>query len=381
VIAIIVRPLRAACAVVLLLGCAGSLPARFSGGRAAASPWILQKSLTTASLRGIYAVGTSIAWVSGTSGTVLRTLDGGATWQSCSVPPGAEKLDFRGIRAWDANTAIVMSSGPGDQSRLYKTTDGCSHWTLLCTNPDKDGFWDTVAFSDRNRGFVLGDPVNGRFVLLFTLNGGKSWAHADTKSAGLDTAGTKAGAFAASNSAMILTSSGFPVFGTGGPNGAVLYTGSGVCTSLMDARTCLENGLRFDTEKLPLAGDTASAGIFSIAANAGEVNLVAVGGDYEKPNESSGTAARWWSQFGQWKAAKKPPHGYRSAVAWDNGLNAWIAVGTNGSDISYDDGKTWQPLDSAPEGGNWNAVSLPWVVGSKGRIARLDPKLLKDRAQ
>jgi hypothetical protein len=37
------------------------------------------------------------------------------------MPPGAEKLDFRGIQAFDENI-IAMSSGPGDQSRLYKTT-------------------------------------------------------------------------------------------------------------------------------------------------------------------------------------------------------------------------------------------------------------------
>jgi len=45
----------------------------------------------------------------------------------------------------------------------------------------------------------------------------------------------------------------------------------------------------------------------------------------------------------------------------------WIAAGTNGSDISRDDGKTWQAVDD----GNWNALSLPFVVGPKGRIARL----------
>jgi hypothetical protein len=43
-------------------------------------------------------------------------------------------------------------------------------------------------------------------------------------------------------------------------------------------------------------------------------------------------------------------------------------VGTNGSDVSRDDGKRWQPLDD----GNWNALSLPFVVGPKGRIARLN---------
>jgi hypothetical protein len=136
--------------------------------------------------------------------------------------------------------------------------------------------------------------------------------------------------------------------------------------------------------RLPLAGEGDSAGIFSlgwrkIAERPGWAAMVAIGGDYSKPEKTEGTAAFEGSDG--WTAAEKPPHGYRSAVAWDADLGAWIAVGTNGSDISYDDGKTWQPLDSAPEGGNWNAISLPWVVGSKGRIARLNPKPLKDRAQ
>ena len=64
-----------------------------------------------------------------------------------------------------------------------------------------------------------------------------------------------------------------------------------------------------------------------------------------------------------------PPHGYRSAVQWSDVAQAWIAAGTNGSDISRDDGHTWQPLDN----GNWNALSLPFVVGPDGRIGRMDP--------
>ena len=101
--------------------------------------WTIQQSHTTASLRGIHALGNGIAWASGTAGTVLHTTDDGTTWQTCTTPPEAEHLDFRGIQAFDANTAIVMSSGKGDLSRLYKTTDACKSWKLLFTNPDKEG--------------------------------------------------------------------------------------------------------------------------------------------------------------------------------------------------------------------------------------------------
>src|ERR1700686_1183976 len=125
--------------------------------------WEIEESHTTASLRGIVNVGAGVAWASGTNGTVLRPEDGGYLWQTCAIPPGAEKLDFRGIQAFDENTAIVMSSGPGDQSRLYKTSDGCQSWTLIFTNSDKTGFWDALQASDPKQMMLFGDPVNGAF--------------------------------------------------------------------------------------------------------------------------------------------------------------------------------------------------------------------------
>jgi hypothetical protein len=80
-----------------------------------------------------------------------------------------------------------------------------------------------------------------------------------------------------------------------------------------------------------------------------------------------------------WNAATTPPHGYRSAVAYDDTTKAWITVGPNGTDISTDDGKNWHAvhpdaaLNEAPDADtNWNALSLPFVVGPKGRIGKLD---------
>jgi photosystem II stability/assembly factor-like uncharacterized protein len=351
--------LRSAVLLTLALASAGLLCAQ----ETTSGPWVMQTSGTTAGLRGIHAVGGGVAWASGTDGTVLRTEDSGFVWQSCAMPPGAEKLDFRGIWAWDENTAMVMSSGPGDLSRIYKTTDGCSHWTLVMTNPDKDGFWDAMVFQngdyrfaigDAHTGIVIGDPVSSKFATLVMLLG-HGWF--------IDDAGCKAlpgeAAFAASNSSVFVFGSRRYIIGTGGKSGAHALlsplllgkTGSDACVSV----------------SVPIASGTDSSGIFSLFFQDLK-HGIAVGGDYNKPNESAGTAA-WTTDGGKtWTAAKQPPHGYRSAVAWDADAKAWIAAGTNGSDISYDDGKTWTPLDN----GNWNALSLPWVVGPKGRIAKLD---------
>ena len=58
--------------------------------------------------------------------TVLRTVDGGRTWQLLPVP-GAEKLDFRDVDAMSDRVAHVLSIGAGAASRIYTTTDGGAH--------------------------------------------------------------------------------------------------------------------------------------------------------------------------------------------------------------------------------------------------------------
>ncbi len=339
--------------------------------------WTAQTSGTTASLRGIYSVDGKIAWASGTEGTVLRTLDAGAHWIRCATPLDAARLDFRAIQAWDQNLAIVMSAGPGDQSRLYSTADGCQTWKLLFKNPDTpdgffDGFfadWNETSGSPQWTGSLLGDPTHGQFTIFDTVDSGASWTR--RKNPSLTAGPAVTGAFAASNSLFPSTQENLHnpnSFISGGKAGAFLW---------------IEKVPDHVWRKVPLpvAHGLDAAGPFSIASRTDKVPfrnvisvremLIAVGGDYTRPNDASGTAA-WSEDHGStWHASTTPPHGYRSSVAWSETGEIWIAVGTNGSDISRDDGQTWSPLPDQPENSNWNALAPPFVVGSKGRIARL----------
>jgi photosystem II stability/assembly factor-like uncharacterized protein len=319
-----------------------------------AQTWQLQQSGTTAGLRGIRAVDANVVWASGTAGTVLRSTDGGAQWGRCATPPGAGKMDFRGIWAWDGQTALAMSSGPGDFSRLYRTTDGCTTWKLLLTNPDAGGFWDGLLFIDRQYGLIYGDPVIGAtrnqsgdleriLPLQVTRDSGSTW-----KPGKILQSLPGESAFAASNSAMAT-------------NGGWIWLGTSKARVLRSRQ-----GADWLSADAPLTSGNDSSGVFSLAFR-DPLHGVAVGGDYGKPQDTAGTAAYTSDGGEHWSAASKLPHGYRSAVAWDAKDRAWITAGTNGTDISYDDGKTWQWLDS----GNWNALSLPFVAGPHGQIGKL----------
>ncbi len=348
----------------------------------ARAQFTLQTSNTTASLRGI-AIGDAhgqIAWASGTGGTVLRTVDGGSHWTTCATPPGAGKLDFRGIQAFDAQHAVVMSSGKGDASRVYKTTDACKTWKLVFSNPDTPaGFFDAIVFTRRDAGWLLGDPVNGRFYLALTQDGGDTWTRVNAPSLAADE--KNGGAFAASNQSLLLTDEG-PTFGGGG---AALYRGKWAACSLSlqynDPETCYSRAF-FEQAKVPLAAANGASGIFALASNLQVV--LAVGGDYTAPADASATAAYSTDDGESWTAPTAQPHGYRSSVAYDVNSRRWITVGPNGTDVSADNGRTWQPLapdagkgDAADADQHWNALALPWVVGSKGRIGKLRPDALK----
>jgi photosystem II stability/assembly factor-like uncharacterized protein len=361
---------------------------------AARAQWEMESSGTTADLRGIDNVGGGVAWASGTNGTVLRTEDGGYLWQACAVPLGAEHLDFRGVQAFDANTAIVMSSGKGDLSRLYKTTDGCQTWKLVVTNPNPDGFWDALKVGDfeeptanvgeADRALILGDSVNGQ-LQLWEWKEGWDKRELELSYQMKGKVDSREGSFAASNSILQLAQT--PQLDPTWKYAFRFASGTATHSYISIARyestqicePCRAESLRVET---PMAQNSDSSGIFSVGFRNDLVGVV-VGGDYKKPNDATRTAAYSADGGLSWRLSSITPHGYRSAVAYDAASKTWITVGPNGTDVSTDDGKNWRALHpdaamhEAPDADrDWNALSLPFVVGPHGRIGKLNPKAL-----
>jgi photosystem II stability/assembly factor-like uncharacterized protein len=173
---------------------------------------VLQESHTTENLRGVSAVSAKVIWTSGTHGTYLRTTDGGKTWVAAQVS-GAEALDFRDVEAFSGDEAYLLAAGPGEQSRIYKTSDAGKTWSLQFTNHEPKGFYDCMAFWDRTHGIALGDPVNGKFELLATEDGAHWVALAPEV---FPPAVEGEGAFAASGTCIAVQGSSNVWFGTGG---------------------------------------------------------------------------------------------------------------------------------------------------------------------
>ena len=319
----------------------------------AQATWETLKVETTASFRGLSVVNDRVVWASGTRGTVIRSIDGGATWTVDSIP-NAATFDLRGIFALsDQEAHVAATSG-----RIWRTTDGGKSWALTYQSPDTSMFLDAITFRNEREGMTLGDPMGGRFVILVTNDGGATWTMAPDASRPAAMDGEAA--FAASGTSLVVTGRRYGWLGTGGSVARVFRT--------------TDAGATWTAAPSAIPPRAGAGGVFSVAF-AGGLHGVIVGGDFERPDSANGTAAITNDGGITWTPAKQFPRGYRSGVAIrrvdaDNLIA--VAVGTTGSDISRDGGMTWTPLDATA----FNAVQfapsgVAFAVGARGRIARL----------
>jgi photosystem II stability/assembly factor-like uncharacterized protein len=314
--------------------------------------WQLTPTGSAARLRGLSVVSESVVWTSGSLGTVLRTTNGGTSWQNVG-PPGTSALQFRDIEAFDADTAVILSIGNGTDSRIYRTTDGGATWQLVFTNPDPAAFYDCMTFFDRHRGLALSDPVNGRFRILGTSDGGQTWSIVQ---ADMPSALPLEFAFAASGQCITSSGGRDAWFGTGGDAVARVFHSS-------------DRGLTWTVANTPVRSGP-SAGIFALAFRDGQHGL-AVGGDFLAPTASPDAFALSDDGGASWALVAAAPDEYRSGAHWVTGTTA-VAVGPSGSDVSVDQGRSWTRFD----GGSFDTVDCAggfvcWASGEQGRVAKL----------
>jgi photosystem II stability/assembly factor-like uncharacterized protein len=279
---------------------------------------------------------------------VVRSTDSGKTWRRVRIPDG-ESLDFRGVQAFDANTAYVMSSGDGPQSRIYKTTDGGQSWKLQYKGEQKSFFLDALVCNGEKRCVALSDPVDGKFVLLANLDG-ERWTALSREH--MPAALPKEGSFAASNSSLCLSRKDI-YFGTGGPAARVFASH--------------DFGETWNVVQTPLTSGTTSSGIFSLFCD--EDTVLAVGGDYQDPGSAHKNAGASMDGGRTWQLATQPPGGYRSSIGRMGG--GYVAIGPTGSEISSD-GLHWSPIGSVDLNAYfYSSVSAEsWAAGPHGKVAR-----------
>jgi photosystem II stability/assembly factor-like uncharacterized protein len=308
---------------------------------------VLQQGNQT-SIRGLSVVDDHVAWISGSKGTIAITTNGGKTWDWQQVK-GFEKSDFRDIEAFSSKEAIIMSSGT--PALILKTTDGGQNWKVKYKNTDTACFFDAMDFSDRLNGYVLGDPIDGKFVLMETRNGGDTW---DTFRK-LPNATRDEASFAASGTCLRVEKNKLNIV-TGGSRSRLIEYSPG--TNI------------WDYSPLPLVSGKSSQGAFSFASSSNGSTKIFVGGDYADDKKADSVAAYLGNKSNLIKVSTQGPAGFQSCVEYISG-ETFLSTGTPGSNLTTDNGKTWRKIDDA----SYNVCrkakhgKLVLLAGNGGKIA------------
>lgn len=345
----------------VVLGCAACLPMGFCDlanaqqESAVVRVTPLSSGVKKVSLRGMAVRGGQVAWATGSKGTVLRTRDGGRTWQRVAVP-GAKNLDFRDVELLADGSVLLMSAGPGDKSRLFRSADDGKTWRTVLVNAAPDGFFDGLAMhADGRFGMLYGDPRGGRLDLYVTRDGGRTWQAAPPDQ----------------RPEVLQGEYGFAASGTGiamRDRTICIATGGSAARVLRSA----DRGRTWTAHATPVRSGRPSAGIFSLDF-AGPQTLVAIGGDYQRPGEDRNNVATSADRGRSWMKAPgaRMPH---KACVRSLGRARLLTCGRTGVAFSSDRGRTWTRVSAT---GYYTLAFDPssqtgFLAGSDGRVAKFE---------
>ncbi|MEP7238103.1 MAG: oxidoreductase [Ferruginibacter sp.] len=306
----------------------------------------LLNSGSKASLRGLSVVNDNVVWVSGSGGSVGRSVDAGENWTWKTVT-GFEKTDFRDIEAFDANTAIIM--GIADPAYILKTTDGGQNWKVVFKDTTKGMFLDAMEFWNEQSGIVIGDPLGDKIFIARTFDGGENWRGIPTEN--IPTADKGEAFFASSGTNVRKLSKSEAVFVSGGLRARLF--------------------IRDKKIELPLIQGQESTGANSIAVK-NKKCLIVVGGDFNAKDDTKKNCVITLDGGETFTEPVIGPHGYRSCVEY-LGKKNWISCGLNGVDYSIDEGQNWAWIskDSFHAVRKAKKGKAVYFSGGGGRIGKL----------
>ncbi len=312
--------------------------------------WQPVASKPEVSYRGLSVVDNQTAWVSGSKGSVVRSTDGGRSWQACQVK-GYEKCDFRSIYAFDQNSAVIASAGV--PAVVLRTVDGGLSWTVVYSSSDTAVFFDGIDFFNKNEGIIYGDPIGGHLLILRTENSGANWHEAPASSRPELLDGEAS--FAASGTAIRCYDNNRIIIATGGKASRLFIS--------------YDKGSHWRIVNPPFIHGENTTGIFSTAFF-NERTGVAVGGNYKQEQAKVNHVFYTTDGGSTWKAPAFPTRGYRECVEYLN-KNTLIATGPSGTDVSFDGGVNWKPVSDEK---GFHVVrksrkgSLVIAAGAEGKI-------------
>jgi photosystem II stability/assembly factor-like uncharacterized protein len=310
----------------------------------------LLDSGTGVSFRGLSVVSDRTIWVSGSKGTVGISTNSGKSWRYFVVY-GYEGREFRDIEAFDGATAVIMASD--EPAVILKTTNAGKSWKKVYESKIRGMFLDAMEFWNEESGIVIGDPINGKFFVARTFDGGTTWK--DVPADKSPAAESGEACFAASGTNVRALDRDEACFVTGGTHSRLFWKGRPI--------------------SLPVAQGQETQGANSVAVwhRGNNVHhIIVVGGDFRADSSRTGNCALSRDGGKSWIRPSNPPYGYRSCVEFISATKV-VTCGITGVDLSLDEGINWNNLSATGfhvcrRAKNGDAVFL---AGENGRIGKI----------
>lgn len=138
------------------------------------SQWISQNSGTQYPLYSVYFINGNTGFVGSQSddypnfigGQVIRTTNGGITWQQVLIDTNLRVGDFY---FFDSNTGFVVGGSYSTVGRIFKTTNGGINWVNVTPNSINSFLWN-IEFLNPLTGYI-----GGAYGVYKSTDGGFNW--------------------------------------------------------------------------------------------------------------------------------------------------------------------------------------------------------------
>ncbi|RRO21468.1 WD40/YVTN/BNR-like repeat-containing protein [Flavobacteriaceae bacterium 14752] len=237
-------------------------------------------------------------------------------------------LEFRSIAATPNYTYILTAGNP---ALVYKISQDNNKIQLVYTEEGESVFYDSMKFWNDTEGIALGDPQNGCFSLIKTIDGGKNWQKTNCEA--MPKALSGEAAFAASNSNLKIYKNHI-WFVTGGKHSRVFHSKN--------------KGQSWKVYTTPVISGKQMTGIYAIDFYDENLGVI-IGGDWNNKNSKNKNIAITTDGGKTWQLlSNETGPGYCSDIVFipETQGQELLAVGSLGIWWSENQGKNWKKLSN-----------------------------------
>ncbi|MGB0933908.1 MAG: hypothetical protein ACPGU5_06470 [Lishizhenia sp.] len=241
---------------------------------------------------------------------------------------GYEVEELRDIEIMGNGNVVAMMSG--STGKFVKIGPGSrtstDEYSVL-----ENVFLDGMDFSPSGTGALMGDPIDNKFSVFFSVDFGSSYEEVFPS---IEAKSGEAGYAASGTNIQMITDRLF------------YFVSGGIVSRLFKVDLSDFDAVKTSNFEIPIQNGEGK-GAFSMYFKDSLEGIV-VGGDYKNPKDTLNACFYTLDGGVTWNKPKKSFGGYKSCVIYNPKYKVLFASGRTGVDYSLDFGQSWRELTASP---------------------------------